>query len=72
MDWTMVLLLSLKVSQGLAETLGINWKLHCVYLPRAQGKKRKITEPLQETLTKLTLETGMDCLVPFALDLNTP
>jgi hypothetical protein len=40
----MVLLLSLKVSQGLAEILGTNLKLHCVYHPQSSGKVEKINK----------------------------
>ena len=31
-----------KVSQGLAEILGTNWKLHCVYHPQSSGQVEKI------------------------------
>jgi hypothetical protein len=37
----MVLLLSLKVSQGLAEILGANWKLYCAYHPQSSGQVKK-------------------------------
>ena len=37
-----ILLLSLKVSQGLAEILGTNWKLHCGYSPQSSGQVEKI------------------------------
>ena len=47
-----------KVSQGLAETLGTNWKLHCAYHPQSSGQVERISRTLKETLTKLTLETG--------------
>jgi hypothetical protein len=64
----MVLLLSLKVSQGLAEILGTNWKSHCAYCPQSSEQVEKINR----TLIKLTLETGLDCLVPLPLTLNIP
>jgi hypothetical protein len=64
-----VLLLSLKVSHGLAETLGTNWKLHCVYRPQSSGLVERISRTLKETLTKLTLETGSDWLVLLSLAL---
>jgi hypothetical protein len=44
------------VSQGLAETLGTNWKLHCAYGPQSSGQIEKVNRTLRETLTKLTLE----------------
>ena len=47
-----------KVSQGLAETLGTNWKPHCADYPQSSGQVERISRTLKETLTKLTLETG--------------
>ena len=43
-----------KGSQGLAETLGTNWKLHCVYRPLSSGQVKKINRTLKEIFTKLT------------------
>lgn len=48
-----------QVSQGLARILGINWKLHCAYRPQSSGQVEKINRTIKETLTKLTLETGL-------------
>ena len=56
-----------KVSQGLAEILGTNWKLHCVYHPQSSGQVERMNRTLKETLTKLSLETGTDWEVPFPL-----
>ena len=58
-----------KVSQGLAEILGTNWKLHCVYRPQSSGQVERMNRTLKETLTKLSLETGADwvVLLPLAL-----
>ena len=58
-----------KVSQGLAEILGTNWKLHCVYHPQSSGQVERMNRTLKETLTKLSLETGADwvVLLPLAL-----
>ena len=52
-----------KVSQGLAEILGTNWKLHCVYHPQSSGQVEGMNRALKETLTKLTLDTGADWVV---------
>lgn len=52
-----------KVSQGLAEILGTNWKLYCVYLPQSSGQVERMNRTLKETLTKLTLKTGSDWVV---------
>ena len=52
-----------KVSQGLAEILGTNWKLHCAYHPQSSGQVERISRTLKETLTKLILKTGSDWLV---------
>jgi hypothetical protein len=52
--------------------LGTNWKPHCEYCPQSSGQVKEINRTLQETLTKLTLETGSDWLVPLSLALNTP
>ena len=49
-----------KVSQGLAETLGTNWKHRCAYCPQNSWQVEKINRTLRETLTKLTLKTGTD------------
>uniref|UniRef100_A0ABI7W537 Uncharacterized protein n=1 Tax=Felis catus TaxID=9685 RepID=A0ABI7W537_FELCA len=48
-----------QVSQGLARTLGINWKLHCAYRPQSSGQVERMNRTIKETLTKLTLETGL-------------
>ena len=49
-----------KVSQGLAEILGTNWKHRCAYCPQNSWQVEKINRTLRETLTKLTLKTGTD------------
>ena len=59
-----------KVSQGLAEILGTNWKLHCVYHPQSSGQVEGMNRALKETLTKLDLETGRKdwtAILPIAL-----
>lgn len=48
-----------QVSQGLARILGINWKLHCAYRPQSSGQVERMNRTIKETLTKLTLETGL-------------
>ncbi|XP_070923976.1 uncharacterized protein [Macaca nemestrina] len=48
-----------QVSQGLARILGINWKLHCAYRPQSSGQVKRMNRTIKETLTKLTLETGL-------------
>jgi hypothetical protein len=68
----MVLILSLKVNQGLVEILGTNCKPHCVYCPQSSGQIERMNRTLKETLAKLTLETGSDWLVPLPLTLSTP
>ena len=52
-----------KVSQGLAEILGTNWKFHCAYHPLRSGQVDRMNRTLKETLTKLSLETGADWVV---------
>ena len=49
-----------KVNQGLAETLGTNWKHRCAYCPQNSGQVEKINRTLRETLTKLSLKTSAD------------
>ena len=58
-----------KVSQGLAEILGTNCKLHCVYHPQSSGQVERMNRTLRETLTKLSLETGIDWVLPLPLAL---
>lgn len=66
-----------QVRQGLARVLGFNWKLHCVYGAQRSDRVEKINRTLKETMTKLSLETGITewtALLPFALfrARNTP
>lgn len=59
-----------QVSQGLARQLGIDWKLHCAYRPQSSGQVERMNRTLKETLTKLSLETGLKdwtVLLPYAL-----
>ncbi|XP_073090762.1 uncharacterized protein [Manis javanica] len=59
-----------QVSQGLAKILGTDWKLHCAYRPQSSGQVERMNRTLKETLTKLSIETGLcDWLVllPFTL-----
>ena len=62
--------------QGLAQVLGMKWKLHCEYNPQSSGQVETMNQTLKETLTKLAIETGGDwvTLLPFALFqvCNTP
>lgn len=48
-----------QVSQLVAKTLGINWKLHCAYRPQSSGQVERMNRTIKETLTKLALETGV-------------
>lgn len=58
-----------KVTQGVAQVLGADWKLHCAYRPQSSGQVERMNRTLKETLTKLALETGGDwvTLLLFAL-----
>ena len=58
-----------KVTQGVAQILGADWKLHCAHRPQSSGQVERMNRTLKETLTKLALETGGDwvTLLPFAL-----
>lgn len=59
-----------QVSQMVAKTLGINWKLHCAYRPQSSGQVERANRTIKETLTKLALETGAKDwvqLLPMAL-----
>jgi transposase InsO family protein len=58
-----------QVSQGLAKILGTDWKLHYAYHSLSLGQVERMNRTLKETLTKLALETGGDCVVllPLAL-----
>jgi hypothetical protein len=55
---------------GLAEILGTNWKLHCAYHPQRSGQVERINRMLEETFTKLSLETGTDWVVLLPLVLT--
>ena len=66
-----------QVSQLVAKSLGIDWKLHCAYRPQSSGQVERMNRTLKETLTKLTLETctrDWVQLLPLALyrARNTP
>ena len=66
-----------QVSQLVAKSLGIDWKLHCTYRPQSSGQVERMNRTIKETLTKLTLETGTRDwvrLLPLALyrARNTP
>ena len=56
---------SAEAIQRVAAHLGVNWKLHCEYNPQSSGQ----VERMNQTLTKLALETGGDwvTLLPSAL-----
>ena len=58
-----------QIVQGLAQTLGTKWKLHCEYNPQSSGQVERMNRTLKETLTKLAIETGGDwvTVLPFAL-----
>ncbi|XP_014401619.1 PREDICTED: uncharacterized protein LOC102245440 [Myotis brandtii] len=58
-----------KVNQTLVKALRVTWKLHCIYRPQSSGQVKRMNRTLQETLTKLKLETGENwvSLLPFAL-----
>lgn len=59
-----------QVSQGVAKVLGIHWKLHCAYRPQSSGQVERMNRTLKETMTKLSLETGVTdwtALLPLAL-----
>lgn len=58
-----------QVTQGVAQILGVDWKLHCAYRPQSSGQVERMNQTLKETLTKLALESGGDwvTLLPFAL-----
>ena len=58
-----------QIVQGLAQALGMKWKLHCDYNPQSSGQVERMNWTLKETLTKLAIETGRDLvtLLPFAL-----
>ena len=47
-----------QVSQLVAKSLGISWKLHCAYRPQSSGQVERMNRTIKETLTKLMLETG--------------
>ena len=59
-----------QVSQMVAKSLGIDWKLHCAYRPQSSGQVERMNRTIKETLTKLMLETGTRdwvWLLPLAL-----
>lgn len=59
-----------QVSQDIARILGVNWKLHCAYRPQSSGQVERINRTIKETITKLSLETGVAdwiALLPYAL-----
>lgn len=60
----MVLALSCRVSQALAQA----WdKLEAEYKPQSSGQVEGKNQTLKETLIKLALKTGDDCISLFPL-----
>ena len=57
------------VTQQVAESLNITWKLHIPYHPQSSGKVERANGLLKAQLTKLTLETRLSwpTLLPIAL-----
>ena len=53
-----------QIVQGLAQALGMKWKLHCEYNPQNSGQVERMNRTLKETLTKLAIETGGDWVTP--------
>ena len=49
-----------QIVEGLAQALGMKWKLHCEYNPQSSGQVERMNRILKETLTKLAIETGGD------------
>ena len=58
-----------QIIQGLAQALGMKWKLLCEYNPQSSGPVERMNQTLKETLKKLAIETGGDwvTLLPFVL-----
>ena len=42
-----------QIVQGLAQALGMKWKLHCEYNPQSSGQVERMNRTLKETLRKL-------------------
>ncbi|XP_040327531.1 LOW QUALITY PROTEIN: uncharacterized protein LOC121028038 [Herpailurus yagouaroundi] len=51
--------LSVDEHKGIAKAVGADWKLHCAYRPQSSGQVERMNRTLKETLTKLTMETGL-------------
>lgn len=49
-----------KVSQDVERYIGADWKLHCAYRPQSSVHVERMNQTLQETLTKLALESAID------------
>ena len=47
-----------QVSQGTATALGAKWQLHCAFRPQSSGQVEHMHRTLEETITKLALQTG--------------
>lgn len=58
-----------QITQTLAQTLRITWKLHIPYQPQSSGKVEKMNGILKSTLTRYALQTHKDwvTLLPLAL-----
>ena len=63
-----------QIVQGLAQALGMKWKLCCEYNSQSSGQVERMNWTLKETLTKLAIETGRDwvTLLPFSFGCATP
>ncbi|XP_039174653.1 protein NYNRIN-like [Crotalus tigris] len=58
-----------KITQGIANVLGIKWDLHSPWCPPSSGKVENMNGRIKTMLTKLYLETGMNWMktLPIAL-----
>ena len=60
---------SAQVTEGWAETIGVDWKLHRTNSTQSSKQVERIHRTPKEMLTRLSTETGGDwvALLPFTL-----
>lgn len=63
-----------KMSQHVAEILGLHWKIHCVYRLQSSGQLERANRTVKETLSsgQKLVSGGLTCSLLFFLGSGAP